>query len=230
MTGRISPFSAATLDFLAELEANNDRDWFRENKARYEQVVRTPALHFVEAMQQPLAQLSPHFEAVPKATGGSLMRVHRDTRFSRDKSPYKTNVGIQFRHVDGRDVHAPGYYVHLDARQLFLGAGLWRPPPAALAAIRERIDARPGEWRRLRDERAFRRHFVLGGQTLVRPPRGYRADHPLIDDLKRKDFVATKDLDPDAALRPDFLRQVETAFASASPFMRFLCQAVDLPF
>lgn len=223
-------FSAQTFRFLEELERNNEREWFAANKSRYEEQVLDPALRFIDCMQAPLARVAPHFTAVPSRSGGSLMRVYRDTRFSRDKTPYKTNIGIQFRHELGRDVHAPGYYVHIDSRQVFIGVGLWRPPSPALAAIRARIDSHPGEWRRVRDERRFRRHFDLGGETLTRAPRGFPADHPLIDDLRRKDFIAVKDLDRDAALAAQFPRRVETAFAAAAPFMNFLCRAVDVAF
>jgi len=225
-----SVFTPATLEFLRQLERNNDRDWFNANKPRYENDVLDPALKFIAAMQAPLAKISTHFNAIPKRTGGSLMRVYRDTRFARDKSPYKTNIGIQFRHELGKDVHAPGFYVHIDPREVFLGAGLWHPPSPQLAAIRKRIDEQPKEWQRARDDKAFRRHFSLGGQSLVRPPRGFSADHPLIDDLRRKDFIAVKSLDHDAVLKAGFLRSVATAFAAASPFMRFLCKSVSVQF
>jgi len=106
-------FPPQTLAFLRELADNNRRDWFKPNKVRYEEHVLDPALRFIIAMQAPLADFAPHFTAVPDRVGGSLMRIYRDTRFSKDKLPYKTNVGIQFRHESARDVHAPGYYVHV---------------------------------------------------------------------------------------------------------------------
>ena len=230
MARRAGPFSGDTFEFLRELERNNDREWFNANKSRYETFVLDPALKFIDGMQEPLAAIAPRFVAVPKRSGGSLMRVYRDTRFGRDKTPYKTNIGMQFRHEDGKDVHAPGFYVHVDAERTFLGVGLWRPPSPALAAIRQRIDARPGEWQRARDDAGFRRHFALGGEALTRAPRGYPADHPLLDDLRRKDFIAVKDLEPDAALSSGFPRRVTTAFAAAEPFMRFLCAALKVPY
>ncbi|MDP1732873.1 MAG: TIGR02453 family protein [Sulfuritalea sp.] len=100
-------FSKATFRFLDELAANNDRGWFEANKPRYEELVREPALDFITAMAEPLAKFAPHFRAEPRKMGGSLMRVFRDTRFARDKSPYKTNIGIQFRHELGKDVLSP---------------------------------------------------------------------------------------------------------------------------
>ena len=227
---RYTGFDAETIRFLEELKANNNRDWFNANKSRYEEQVLDVALRFIQSMQDPLAGFAPRFTAVPKRMGGSLMRVYRDTRFSRDKTPYKTNIGIQFRHERARDVHAPGYYVHVDPDTVFLGVGMWRPAADALKAIRERIDAKPAEWVRARDDKDFRRYFDLGGETLSRPPRGYDGDHPDIEDLKRKDFIAVRNLAVEDALSPRFQQRVETAFQAATPFMRFLCRAVDIPF
>ncbi|MGI9257968.1 MAG: DUF2461 domain-containing protein, partial [Gammaproteobacteria bacterium] len=125
-------FPAQTAKFLTELANNNARDWFNVNKQRYEDHVLEPALTFINAMEPRIEKISPHFLAVAKRTGGSLMRVYRDTRFSKDKTPYKTNIGIQFRHELGKDVHAPGFYLHIQPKNCFLGAGIWRPDSDAL--------------------------------------------------------------------------------------------------
>lgn len=230
MPGRYATFTPESVKFLNELKVNNNRDWFNANKARYEEAVLDVALQFIQSMQDPLADFAPHFTAIPKRMGGSLMRVYRDTRFSKNKTPYKTNIGIQFRHEQARDVHAPGYYVHIDPDQVFLGAGMWRPASDALRGIRERIAARPAEWVRIRDDRGFKRHFRLGGERLSRPPRGFDKEHPEIEDIKRKDFIAVKDLTLDDATHPRFQQKVETAFKSASAYMEFLCKAVNVPF
>ena len=227
---RYATFTPASLEFLRELRDNNNREWFNENKARYEEQVLDVALQFIQSMQEPLAGIAPHFTAVPKRVGGSLMRIYRDTRFSKIKTPYKTNIGIQFRHEQARDVHAPGYYVHIDPDRVFLGAGMWRPAPDALRGIRERIDAKPEVWRRARDDKGFKRHFQLGGETLTRPPRGFDSAHPEIVDIKRKDFIAVKDLTLEDAIGPRFQQKVETAFRAATPYMAFLCKAVNVPF
>ncbi|MDH5215569.1 MAG: TIGR02453 family protein, partial [Gammaproteobacteria bacterium] len=139
--GRYASFKPETLEFLRELAANNNREWFAENKKRYEEQVLDVALNFIQSMHDPLRKIAPHFTAVPKRVGGSLMRVYRDTRFSKDKIPYKTNIGIQFRHGKAKDVHAPGFYLHIHPDEVFLGAGIWRPESSALAALRDRIDA-----------------------------------------------------------------------------------------
>lgn len=229
-SARYATFQPETIVFLRELANNNNRDWFNENKSRYESEVLDVALNFIQSMHDPLQQIAPHFTAIPKRMGGSLMRIYRDTRFSKNKAPYKTNIGIQFRHEQAKDVHAPGYYLHIDPDEVFLGVGLWRPEAAALAAIRARIVARQKEWLRARDDRIFKRHFSLGGQTLKRPPRGYGTDHPLIEDIKRKDFIAVRNMSLDEATGPRFQQKVETAFMAATPMMKFLCKAVGVPF
>lgn len=219
-----------TLRFLDELADHNDRDWFAENKDRYESCVLEPALAFIAAMQEPLARFAPQFEAIPKRAGGSLMRVYRDTRFSRDKAPYKTNVGIQFRHAAGKDVHAPGYYLHIEPGDIFVAAGLWRPEPTALAGIRKAIVEKPGDWQAARDAAAFRRYYTLGGQALARVPRGFPRDHPHAVDLKRKDFIASCALSDDAIASKALIREAARRFEAATPFMRFLCRGVGVPF
>ncbi len=227
---RYATFKPETINFLRELRKNNNRDWFNENKSRYETDVLDVALNFIQSMHDPLQKIAPHFTAVPKRMGGSLMRVYRDTRFSKNKTPYKTNVGIQFRHEQAKDVHAPGFYVHIDPDQVFLGVGLWRPESAVLAAIRERVSVNQAEWLRARDDKAFKRHFSLGGQSLSRPPRGYDKEHPLIEDIKRKDFLAVKNMHLEEATEPRFQQKVESAFQAATPLMHFLCKAVGVPY
>lgn len=234
MTKKVTPefagFPAQTARFLSELAENNEREWFKANKRRYEAHVLGPALEFINAMEPRLEKISRHFVAIGKRTGGSLMRVYRDTRFSKNKTPYKTNVGIQFRHELGKDVHAPGFYVHIEPNNCFLGTGIWRPDSDALAAIRNCIAENSGSWRRARDARRFVAHFRLGGDRLKRPPRGYAADHPYIEDLKRKDFIAVSGFPIKAIRSPGFIDEVAARYATAKPMMRFLCAALDLRF
>ena len=171
---------------------NNNRPWFQENKGRYEREVLEPAMAFIRAFQPRLKRISPYFVASDRRVGGSLMRVYRDTRFAKDGEPYKTNVGIQFRHEQGRDIHAPGFYVHIAPGECFLAVGLWRPEPEPLGQIRQAIVEWPDRWRRARDDRKFRQRFALDGGSLKRPPRGFPADHPWIEDLKRTDFIGAR--------------------------------------
>lgn len=221
-------FTKATLAFLAELAANNDKVWFAANKARYEELVREPALDFIAAMELPLAKFAPNFRAAPRKMGGSLMRVFRDTRFSRDKTPYKTNIGIQFRHALGKDVHAPGFYVHVATDGCFFGVGCWHPESDPLGRIRDRVAAEPELWFKARDDRKFAAHWALSGDRLTRPPRGYAADHPAIEDLKYKDFVAMAPLGFDEVTEPGLVKLAAARFAAAAPFMGFLCGALGV--
>jgi uncharacterized protein (TIGR02453 family) len=225
-----SRFDAQTFAFLRELAAHNERPWFEANKPRYETHVMTPALALIDAMAPHLQKISRHFVASRRRVGGSLMRVHRDTRFARDKTPYKTNIGIQFRHERGRNVHAPGFYVHIEPGGCFLGAGIWHPESAALAAIRAEIVEQPKLWQRARDDRRFREHFELGGERLAKSPRGYPPDAPHAEDLRRKDFIASCELADAETLRPQFVADAAARFASAAPLIAFLCGALDLEF
>ncbi|MDP2821398.1 MAG: TIGR02453 family protein [Sulfuritalea sp.] len=218
-------FSKATFNFLDELAANNERSWFEANKPRYEALVREPALDFIAAMAPALAKFAPHFRAEPRKMGGSLMRVFRDTRFSRDKSPYKTNIGIQFRHELGKDVHAPGFYVHIATDECFFGAGCWHPEADALGRIRDLIAAKSERWLAVRDDRKFAALWTLAGDSLTRPPRGYAADHRAIEDLKRKDFIGLASLSFAEVTDPGLVKLAGARFAAAAPFMKFLCEA-----
>ena len=225
-----SGFGPDLTAFLADLLANNERDWFNANRDRYEGSVREPARAFIRSMAPALAAISPHFRADDRKSGGSLMRIHRDTRFSRDKTPYKTNVGIQFRHALGRDVHAPGFYVHLEPDGAFLGAGTWRPDSGALFMIRSRMDEEPNTWREVRDAEPFRTSWRLGGESLKTMPRGFARDHSLAEDLRRKDFIAIHELPVAEALEPGFPDRAAARLRDASEFVRFLCEALDVPF
>ena len=221
-------FTSATLSFLRELARNNRRDWFAENKAGYEETVRTPALQFITDMADDLPVLSPHFLAQPRKVGGSLMRVHRDVRFGTDKRPYKTNIGIQFRHEQGKDVHAPGFYVHIEPAACFVGVGIWRPDASALGKIRDVIAEQPDKWQTAISGKPFNKHFALSGESLVRPPHGYAKDHPFMDDLKRKDFIAIADMDDEQVLSSRFKQHVLDRFKAADNYMQFLCTALAL--
>jgi uncharacterized protein (TIGR02453 family) len=221
-------FTQATFSFLDELSKNNNRLWFEDNKTKYEAVIRQPAFEFIAAMVPHLAKIAPNFRAEAKKVGGSLMRIHRDTRFSHNKSPYKTNIGIQFRHSLGKDVHAPGFYLHVAAEECFLGVGCWHPEADALGQIRARISEFPEEWFSAKDQHKFTLNFTLEGETLSRPPKGYPATHPAIDDLKRKDFIGLSVLSKEQVLGKNLVKIAHARFSEAVPFMKFLCDAMNV--
>ncbi len=223
-------FTQASFRFLKKLENNNDRDWFAENKQDYENLVRSPALDFITDMIDGIASISPHFVAIPKKMGGSLMRVHRDVRFGKDKRPYKTNVGIQFRHELGKDVHAPGFYLHIEPGNNFVGAGIWHPDSQTLATIRTAIVDRSKTWIKASQDKKFTSKFKLAGDSLKTYPRGHDKQHPLINDLKRKDFIAITSLDNKQIISNRLLSNVTKSFETAIPLMKFLCKALELRF
>ena len=224
-------FTEALIDFLVELSANNERAWFKARQDTYESVLRAPALEYIRAIGERLDGVSEHVTASDRKQGGSLMRIHRDVRFSRDKSPYKTNVGIQFRHESGKDVHAPGFYVHISIEDCFIGAGSWSPDRDALLAYRRAVSEHPEEWTALK-QITDTTDWRLGGHgdQLKRPPRGFSADDPMIEDIKRKHFIITHDLDIEDVISPNFVDDSIARFQESKDWMSFLCQAIALPF
>lgn len=225
----MSHFSPATIQFLKDLKKNNEREWFNEHKDDYELLVREPALDFIESMTEPLSRISTEFEAIPKKVGGSLMRVYRDTRFGNDKAPYKTNIGIQFRHRLGKDIHAPGYYLHIKPGECFVGVGIWRPDSDTLSKIRNAIIDKPDAYKAALKHRPFN-CFEMAGDSLKRPPRGFDGDHPMINEIKRKDFIAITLLDEKQLFDKGLPKLVASKFAAATPLMEFLCKAIDVKF
>jgi len=223
-------FSRKTIAFLKELDKNNNKVWFDQNRQRYEDEVRTPALNYIESMDQHMAKISPHFIVSAKKVGGSLMRVHKDIRFSKDKTPYKTNVGIHFKHARGKDVHAPGFYVHVEPGSVFLGAGIWRPESSTLKNVRTLIDEYPAEWKKIVKKVTGKGEFEFGGESLKRPPKGFQAEHPLIEDLKRKDMIVVSNLKVSSVYAKDFEKQTAKLFKMAAPLVQFICEADDLEF
>ena len=156
------------------------------------------------------------------------MRIYRDVRFGKDKRPYKTNIGIQFRHELGKDVHAPGFYVHIEPGECFIGAGIWRPDSPALGKIRDRINEQGDKWLAATSGKTFKKRFRLAGESLVNAPRGYARDHPLVDELKRKDFIAIAAIDDKSILSTRFRKQVLDHFKAADSYMLYLCEALSL--
>jgi uncharacterized protein (TIGR02453 family) len=223
-------FSPELFSFLADLRANNDREWFAANKHRYEEQVLEPALAFIDAFAPRLEKISPHFRADARPSGGSLFRIYRDTRFSKDKTPYKTNLGIHFRHERARDAHAPGYYLHIGPDEVFAGGGIWHPPTEAATRIREAIVGDPERWRRAIRTGAFEERLELGGDTLKRVPSWADVEHPFADDLKRKDFFGSARLRESDVVAPGFVDEYARICRAAAPLMRFLCQALEVPY
>lgn len=221
-------FSPALFAFLRELEENNDKSWWDSNKDRYVETVQTPALEFIADFAPKLATISPHFTADARTVGGSLMRPYRDTRFSPDKTPYKTNVGIQFRHEAGRDIHAPGFYLHLEPAGSFAGVGLWRPETAVAARIRTHIAQNPDDWAKATGTKTFVKDWEIERdeeEMLKRVPRELDADPALADDLRLRSFIASSRLTQRDVTSSGFDARLGEMFRGAADYTRFLCDA-----
>jgi len=214
--------------FLSELKENNNREWFQANKDRYENDVKDPLLSFIAAFSERAPEISTSIMAIPRVSGGSLFRIYRDMRFSKDKTPYKTGAGIHFRHKRGKDVHAPGYYLHLEPGDVFAGCGIWKPNTETVNKIRTKIATHPDQWLNIIKDKKFETTFTIGGDSLMRPPKGFDPEHPLIEDLKRKDYLASVVLNEKIVGEPDFLDYYVELCKTAAPFMEFLTRAVGL--
>jgi uncharacterized protein (TIGR02453 family) len=223
-------FDKEFFDFLKELKRDNTRDWFQANKERYRSVVQEPLLRFISDFAEPLHGISPEFVADPRPSGGSMFRIYRDVRFAKDKSPYKTHAAAQFRHRAGRDAHAPGFYLHLEPGNVFVGAGSWHPDREALESIRRAIAEEPERWRSVFEDPRFSERHTLVGESLKRPPRGFDPEHPLIEELKRKDFISIENFSQTKACSAGFIDMVAESFTVAAPLVRFLTEAVGQPF
>lgn len=217
-------FTRALFDFLKDLSAHNDRDWFQANRDRYEDHYRQPALRFIADFGPQVRAVSSHLVCDPRPSGGSLFRIYRDVRFSKNKEPYKTHCAMQFRHEAGKDAHAPGLYLHLEPGGCFAAAGTWRPDTPSCRAIREAIAARPESW-----------HEAVGGheqfgEQLKRVPAGFARDHPAAGALRYKDFGIWRKLSQQDVLAADAHQRLGDAFLAMRPVLRFLCEALDQPF
>jgi len=231
MNSRFQGFPKELLTFFEQLQQNNNKAWFSEKKPEYEAFVVTPMLEFIEQIKPRLMGISPHFEAIPKKSGGSMFRIYRDVRFSKDKTPYKEHAACQFRHEAGKDAHAPGFYVHLAPESIKIGGGIWLPPSNKLSLIRERIVNKPNEWSKVIEDAGINSYFEgVSGDSLKRPPRGFSEQDPHIKYLKQKSFFLMRELPAASAYSETFINEVADTFSKATPLMAFLCAAVGVSY
>ena len=216
-------------DFLRDLKANNDRDWFQTNKKRYETHVLKPVQGFIEALRKPLARLSPHLVADPSRTGGSMFRINRDIRFSRDKSPYKTHTGVYFFHAHGgRKGAGPGLYLHLEPGHCFFALGVHSVLSPQIKPIRQAIADKPEDWKKVKDH-LEKTGWILGGESLKTAPRGFDRNHPCIEDIRRIDYYVNRTLSEQGVLEPDFPGLLVDQAIQAAPLGRYLAGCLDMP-
>ena len=226
-----SYFSPATFRFLRALARHNERAWFHAHKEDYERHVREPFLRLIGDLQPALAGTSIHYRADPRPAGGSLFRIHRDTRFSGNKAPYKTWQGARLFHERRRETPAPSFYVHVEPGGCFVGAGLWHPGTPTQRRVRQFIHDNPAGWTAATQSPAFLRRFTLDdSEMLVRMPAGFPPDAPLARDLRRRNFVALRSIDDATVTGPRLLPTIARDLAALAPLMDYLCAALDLEF
>jgi uncharacterized protein (TIGR02453 family) len=231
MTAMTTYFTDKSLKFLRGLARHNERAWFLAHKADYETHVRAPFLALLSDLQPDLRVVSAHFRAEPKTVGGSLFRIQRDTRFASDKTPYKAWQGARLFHERSKQVPAPSFYLHLQPGRCFVGAGLWHPETGTQRRVRQFIVDNPGSWKAAAHAPAFRRRFELEtDEMLVRPPRGFDPGFEFIDDLRHKNFVASRAIEDAVVLGPKLRQALAKDLQALGPFVDYLCAALDLEF
>ena len=213
-------FPAETLRFLRALKRNNRREWFEAHRGDYEAYVRQPMTAIVERLAVDLRAFAPELVASPKI---SLYRIYRDTRFSENKTPYKTHVAAVFP-TRGLPKHeGAGAYFQIAADGVWIGGGMYLPPPPQLLAVREHIATHLNQLRAIVESPAFRRQFgALDGDTLTRVPRGFSKDSPAAEYLKYKRFVAGADFPATLATSPAFYKTLLAVIRQITPLTRFL--------
>lgn len=216
--------------FFDELKKNNNRDWFNANKPRYHASVVQPMGEYITGVAPYLQGISPFYKADPRPHGGSMFRIYRDTRFAKDKTPYKTHAACHFRHQAGRDAHAPGFYMHIETDRVSFGGGVWLPPSRQLGLIREFIADNPSAWEKLTRSAAVRKLGGVKGDSLKRPPRGYDPDARHLEDLKRKSFFLMADAGVELALGPELVTESARVFRTVGKLNHFITDALGLSF
>lgn len=221
---RVFAFPPAALAFLADLRKHNQRRWFQPRKHIYEESVKAPMTEVVHRIGDALRRFAPEMVADPKI---SLYRIYRDTRFSPDKSPYKTHAAAVFPFRGLPKNSGPGLYFHISPEEVLIGGGMYMPEPDALRAVRAAMAATPREFIRIVESKRFRKAFgELEGERLKTMPKGYLADHPAAQYLRYKQFLFGNVYAPSLATSPRFFPTLIDSFKEGMPLIRFLANAV----
>lgn len=217
-------FTPELFSFLKDLKRHNNRAWFAANKTRFTEHVEQPMLRFIAAVGERLPSISSAYVADPRRSGGSLYRIYRDTRFSSDKSPYKTHTAAHFKHrAASKDQETPGFYLGLGPQERFGGGGIYHPSMPSLTRIRHHIVNNEAGWAKVR-----RAKLEIEGDALSRGPAGFDPNHKFIEDLKQKDFYAGEEFTIKQVTSPDFLDRYMDSCARVSPLIEFLTKALGL--
>jgi uncharacterized protein (TIGR02453 family) len=221
------PFSAFPkegLQFLRSLKRNNNREWFQKHRSNYEQHLKQPMADLIEALHEEFQKFAPEMIASPKV---SAYRIYRDTRFSKDKSPYKTHVAAVFPRKGLAKHEGAGLYLHIATEELLIGGGLYMPLPEDLNAVRSHIFENPKKFLNIVESPAFHRRFGrVEGEQLTRVPRGFPADHRIANYLRHKQFLAGRNFPPEHAANPRFYKTLLETFRAMLPLVRFLNEPI----
>jgi uncharacterized protein (TIGR02453 family) len=217
--------SYKTYQFLSELSEKNNRPWFQANKSRYEEA-RADFEQFISKLILEIATFDPPIAELEAKR--SIFRIYRDTRFSKDKKPYKTNLGAHLVSVEAKPHDRAGYYIHLQPGNSFLAGGAYLPPAPWLKAIRNKIDQKGNELIKIINDPVFKKFFGdMEGEKLKTTPRDYQADHPFIELLRYKSFLAVHKLTDKDTMSESFLKKAAEVFRALKPFDDFLNQSLD---
>ena len=216
-------FTPAFFDFFRDLTRHNDRDWFAENKHRYVADVEAPLLQFIGDFAPRLREFSPAFVADRRRVGGSMFRIHRDTRFSPDKSPFKTYTAARFPHEARKKVPGvPGFFLHLGVDHSFGGGGVYHIDMSQLTKIRQRIVDAPRDWTHVRQQ------VNVDGEQLKRAPAGFSSSHEHIEDLKRQNLFTLSEFTEKEVVSDDFMDRFTESCRRAVPLIEFQTKALGL--
>lgn len=216
-------FSKEAIAFLRDLKKHNDREWFTPRKGVYEKQLRLPMIELVRAIHGEMLRFAPQYVGEPAKC---VFRIYRDTRFSKDKTPYKTHIAASFSH-NALEKRGAGYYLGISPESVDIGGGLYAPEPDVLLAIRTRIADDPAAFRKTFDAPKIKR--LLGepqGESAARPPKGFASDHPAIDLIRRKQHVFFEHIDPGLACTPKLFGEVVKRFEAMTPMVKFLDEAL----
>jgi uncharacterized protein (TIGR02453 family) len=219
-TRAVTCLPAETLKFLRALKRNNRREWFQPRKAQYDAQVRAPMIAIIERLAVDMRDIAPEIVVDPKT---AMYRIYRDTRFSENKTPYKTHVAASFPSRGLPKHEGAGLYFHVAPDGVWVGGGMYAPQTAQLQAVREHIAANVKRLRAIVESPGFRRNIgALEGERLQRVPRGFPKDHEAAEYLKYRQFLAGLELPPNIASSPTFYATLLTVFRQVAPLARFL--------
>lgn len=212
------------LNFLGKLKKNNNKEWFDKNKKEYDEI-RKNIVEFVSTSIKEIIKFDPTLTGLEAKQ--CMFRINRDVRFSKNKSPYKTNFGLSFNR-DGKSSPFAGYYLHIEPGECFLAGGSYAPMPEHLSAIRQEIDYNFDEFKKIVGNKEFKKYFgTLQGEKLSRPPKGYEADNPAVEFLKHKQFLMWHKFDEKKLTEKDFQKYYLAVFKAMKPMLDFINRAIE---